>query len=98
MALYAPQYAPARSGVLSTAMSFLELYRDPMVAHVTRTCEWHIANLVDAKRPASLYLVIPPRLGKRGTSSIPPLRHNGDMGEEIVRKMAHPGGFEPPTS
>ena len=49
-----------RSGVLSTAMSFLGLYRDPVVAHVTRTCEWRITDLVEAKRPASLYLVIPP--------------------------------------
>lgn len=49
-----------RSGVLSTAMSFLGLYRDPVVAQVTRQCDWRIADLVDAKRPATLYLVIPP--------------------------------------
>jgi type IV secretion system protein VirD4 len=28
-----------RSGVLSTAMSFLGLYRDPVVAKVTHHCE-----------------------------------------------------------
>jgi type IV secretion system protein VirD4 len=49
-----------RSGVLSTAMSFLGLYRDPVVAQVTRQCDWRITDLVDAKRPATLYLVIPP--------------------------------------
>ena len=49
-----------RSGVLSTAMSFLGLYRDPVVAQVTRQCDWRIADLIDAKRPATLYLVIPP--------------------------------------
>jgi len=49
-----------RSGVLSTAMSFLGLYRDPVVAQVTRQCDWRIADLVDAKRPTTLYLVIPP--------------------------------------
>ncbi|MCI3132859.1 conjugal transfer protein TraG [Phenylobacterium aquaticum] len=49
-----------RSGVLSTAMSFLGLYRDPVVARVTRRCDWRIADLVDAARPASLYLVVPP--------------------------------------
>ncbi len=49
-----------RSGVLSTAMSFLGLYRDPVVAHVTRRCDWRIADLVDGAKPASLYLVIPP--------------------------------------
>ena len=31
-----------RSGVLSTAMSFLGLYRDPVVAEVTRRCDWRI--------------------------------------------------------
>ena len=49
-----------RSGVLSTAMSFLGLYRDPTVARVTSACDWRIADLVDAARPVSLYLVIPP--------------------------------------
>jgi type IV secretion system protein VirD4 len=49
-----------RSGVLSTAMSFLGLYRDPTVAATTCACDWRIADLVDAERPVSLYLVIPP--------------------------------------
>ena len=49
-----------RSGVLSTAMSFLGLYRDPIVARVTRACDWRIADLVDGPVPVSLYLVIPP--------------------------------------
>lgn len=49
-----------RSGVLSTAMSFLGLYRDPVVAQVTRRCDWRIDDLVSGARPASLYLVVPP--------------------------------------
>ena len=49
-----------RSGVLSTAMSFLGLYRDPTVAETTSACEWRIADLMDAPRPVSLYLVVPP--------------------------------------
>ena len=49
-----------RSGVLSTAMSFLGLYRDPTVAEVTSRCDWRIADLIEAERPLSLYLVIPP--------------------------------------
>jgi len=49
-----------RSGVLSTAMSFLGLYRDPVVAQVTRRCDWRIADLVEAEHPVSLYLVVPP--------------------------------------
>jgi type IV secretion system protein VirD4 len=49
-----------RSGVLSTAMSFLGLYRDPVVAKVTHHCDWRIRDLVEGDRPASLYLVVPP--------------------------------------
>ena len=49
-----------RSGVLSTAMSFLGLYRDPVVARVTRRCDWRIADLIADPRPATLYLVVPP--------------------------------------
>ena len=49
-----------RSGVLSTAMSFLGLYRDPVVAKVTGRCDWRIADLVEKPRPATLYLVVPP--------------------------------------
>jgi type IV secretion system protein VirD4 len=49
-----------RSGVLSTAMSFLGLYRDPVIAEVTRRCDWRIADMVEAKTPTTLYLVVPP--------------------------------------
>jgi type IV secretion system protein VirD4 len=49
-----------RSGVLSTAMSFLGLYRDPVVATVTRQCDWRIRDLVEGVAPATLYLVVPP--------------------------------------
>ena len=49
-----------RSGVLSTAMSFLGLYRDPVVAKVTNRCDWRIADLIAVSEPLSLYLVVPP--------------------------------------
>ena len=49
-----------RSGVLSTAMSFLGLYRDPTVAEVTSSCDWRIADLIEGDKPVSLYLVVPP--------------------------------------
>src|SRR5690242_2710390 len=49
-----------RSGVLSTAMSFLGLYRDPVVAEVTSRCDWRISDMVGAIKPATLYLVVPP--------------------------------------
>jgi type IV secretion system protein VirD4 len=49
-----------RSGVLSTAMSFLGLYRDPVVAKITARCDWRIADLVGSRKPVTLYLVVPP--------------------------------------
>lgn len=49
-----------RSGVLSTAMSFLGLYRDPVVASVTARCDWRINDLVSGEKPTTLYLVVPP--------------------------------------
>ena len=49
-----------RSGVVSTAMSFLGLYRDPLIAANTARSDWRIADLMQADRPVSLYLVVPP--------------------------------------
>lgn len=49
-----------RSGVLSTAISFLELYRDPLIAANTSTSDFHLADIMCAERPVSLYLVVPP--------------------------------------
>lgn len=49
-----------RSGVLSTAMSFLGLYRDPVVARVTKRCDWRIGDLLSGERPVTLYLTVPP--------------------------------------
>jgi type IV secretion system protein VirD4 len=49
-----------RSGVLSTAMSYLSLYRDPTIAAVTSSCDWRIADLIEGEHPVSLYLVVPP--------------------------------------
>lgn len=48
------------SGVLSTALSLLSLYRDPVVAHVTSASDWKIDDLLSSDRPVSVYLSIPP--------------------------------------
>ncbi|EZH80199.1 conjugal transfer protein TraG [Ectopseudomonas composti] len=86
-----------RSGVLSTAMSFLGLYRDPTVAEVTSRCDWRIADLISAEHPVSLYLVVPPsdisrtkplirlilnQVGRRLTESL-----NGSDGIERRHKL-----------
>jgi type IV secretion system protein VirD4 len=49
-----------RSGVVSTAVSFLGLYRDPVIAANTARSDWRVADLIDGERPVSLYLVVPP--------------------------------------
>ena len=41
-------------------MSFLGLYRDPVVAQVTSRCDWRIADLIASETPSTLYLVVPP--------------------------------------
>lgn len=41
-------------------MSFLSLYRDPVVAAVTCRCDWRIDDLVSSAQPVTLYLVVPP--------------------------------------
>lgn len=46
------------SGVLSTALSFLSLYRDPIVAENTSTSDFSIESLMMQK--TALYLVVPP--------------------------------------
>ncbi|PHZ84018.1 conjugal transfer protein TraG [Paremcibacter congregatus] len=49
-----------RSGVLSTALSFLSLYRDPVVKEVTSKSDFTVMDLIKAEKPVSLYLVVPP--------------------------------------
>jgi type IV secretion system protein VirD4 len=48
-----------RAGVFSTVMSFLSLYRDPIVAANTEYSEFKINDLVNHQRPVALYLVVP---------------------------------------
>jgi len=49
-----------KSGVISTMMSFLSLYRDPIVAEWTEYSDFRITDLQDADNPVSLYLVTSP--------------------------------------
>jgi type IV secretion system protein VirD4 len=48
------------SSVLSTAISYLTLYRDPIVAKNTSHSSFHIHDLMRNERPISLYLVVKP--------------------------------------
>lgn len=49
-----------RSGVLSTAISLLSIFRDPLVAFATDHHDFTVSSLRDAEKPSSLYLVLPP--------------------------------------
>ncbi len=48
-----------RSGVISTALSFLDLYRDPILAANTAVSDFAIADLMQHERRVSLYLTVP---------------------------------------
>lgn len=49
-----------RSGVVSTALGYLSLYRDPILANATSVSDFSIGELIEGERPVSLYLVVPP--------------------------------------
>lgn len=49
-----------RGSVLSTAMSYLSLYRDPLVRRNTSRSDFRISDLMDGKRPVALYIVARP--------------------------------------
>jgi type IV secretion system protein VirD4 len=48
------------SSVLSTAISYLTLYRDPVIARNTSQSSFHIKDLMNEERSVSLYLVVKP--------------------------------------
>ena len=48
------------SSIVSTALTFLGLYADPIVARVTSESDFQIRDLMDAERPLSLYIIVPP--------------------------------------
>lgn len=49
-----------RSSVVSSAVKFLNLYRDPVVAQNTATSDFAVRDLMHHDRRVSLYLTIPP--------------------------------------
>ena len=49
-----------RGSVLSTAMSFLSLYRDPLVRKNTSRSDFSIHDLMNHESPVTLYLVVRP--------------------------------------
>lgn len=48
------------TGVLSTATKAIALYRDPLVARTVSASDFTINDLVNAEKPVSLYIIVPP--------------------------------------
>ena len=48
------------SGVISTAQTALQLYRDPLIARATSVSDFRLKDLISGPLPLSLYLVVSP--------------------------------------
>lgn len=49
-----------RSGVHSSALTELSLYRDPIIAANVSTSDFRLSDLMNGEKPASLYIIVPP--------------------------------------
>ncbi|OQX14059.1 MAG: hypothetical protein BWK73_10390 [Thiothrix lacustris] len=49
-----------RGSIISTAVSFLKLYNDPVVRANVSESHWEIDDLMNLEKPVSLYFVVPP--------------------------------------
>jgi type IV secretion system protein VirD4 len=49
-----------RNSIISSALTYLKLYRDPIIANNTRGHDFKIMDFIEHKKPISLYLGIPP--------------------------------------
>src|SRR5436309_2314673 len=78
-----------RSSVVSSAVKFLNLYRDPIVAQNTETCDFALTALLRTDRAVSLYLTTPPSPTK-GRPPLPGLPHNRQRGRP--RRPSDPAG------
>jgi type IV secretion system protein VirD4 len=77
------------SGVVSTAKAALTLYEDPLVAANTARSDFRVADLMNAKHPVSLYLVVPPSDLER-TRPLVRLMLN-QMGKRLTETMSVKG-------
>jgi type IV secretion system protein VirD4 len=56
----AQKYEKELSGVVSTALSVLNVFRDPLLERLMADSDFRIEDLRTLERPVSLYLVVPP--------------------------------------
>jgi type IV secretory pathway TraG/TraD family ATPase VirD4 len=48
------------SGIVSTANSYISLYRDPILGQNTSHSDFSISDIIKGERPVSLYIIVPP--------------------------------------
>ena len=77
------------SSVLSTVMGYLSVFRDPLLANVTRDSDFRILDLVCGERPKTVYLVVP-------TSDIDRLRpFLRIVVNQVLRRLTEPPSLDP---
>lgn len=79
------------SGVIADALSRLEIFRDPIVAHNTSTCDFYPEELLHSTLPVSLYLTASPAQLER----LRPLMRM--VLNQIFRRLTDHLEFEPAT-
>jgi type IV secretion system protein VirD4 len=79
-----------RSSVISSAIKFLNLYRDPTIAANTAMSDFAVSDLVAAEKPVSLYLSAPPS----DIDRIRPLIRLvlNQVGRRLTERLPHRGG------
>jgi type IV secretion system protein VirD4 len=97
------------SGVQSTTMTFLGIYRDPLVAHTTNTSDFTLSQLNDPELPWSLYLCLPAsdisrlrplyrmflnQLGRTITETVVPRQQRGLLVLDEFASLGHLDFFE----
>jgi type IV secretion system protein VirD4 len=48
------------SSIVSTALAYLTLYRDPIIAKNTSESDFTISDIIQSDKPVSLYIIVPP--------------------------------------
>jgi len=84
-----------RSSVLSSAIKFLSLYHDDLVAANTACSDFSIDDLMHGERPVSLYLTVPPSDLSR-TRPLLRLLIN-QIGRRLTERMHFRGGAPAPN-
>lgn len=84
------------SGIVSTAVTCLRLYRDPLIARVTECSDFRLRDLLDHPTPITLYLIVPGSDQERTQPLIRLLVNQ--MCRRLVDEMTFEDGHQRPPS